>query len=179
MITLVLGGARSGKSRHAEKLAAATQKPVLYIATATASDAEMAARIAHHQQQRPAGWTLCECPLDLIDVLATEAQKDHTILVDCLTLWLNNQLFHFPAQDFSELFDDLVKKLEAAKADIIFVANEVGLGIIPLGEISRTFVDEAGRLNQRIAQVADNVLFIAAGLPLVLKGSVELKGKTA
>lgn len=179
MITLVLGGARSGKSRHAEKLAAATQKPVLYIATATASDAEMAARIAHHQQQRPADWTLCECPLDLIARLAEEAQKPHTILVDCLTLWLNNQLFHFPAQDFSELFDDLVKKLEAAEADIIFVANEVGLGIIPLGEISRTFVDEAGRLNQRIAQVADNVLFIAAGLPLVLKGSVELKGKTA
>lgn len=170
MITLILGGARSGKSRHAEKLAASTQKPVLYIATATASDAEMTVRIAHHQQQRPAHWQVRECPLELIAALSEEAQKPQTILVDCLTLWLNNQLFHFPVQDFSELFDELVKQLESAKADIIFVANEVGLGIIPLGEISRTFVDEAGRLNQRIAQVADNVLFVAAGLPLVLKG---------
>ncbi len=177
MITLILGGARSGKSRYAEKLAAATQQPVLYIATATASDAEMSARIAHHQQQRPATWQLQECSLDLIDALANEAQQHQTILIDCLTLWLNNQLFHFPAQNFSELFDGLVNQLESANADIILVANEVGLGIIPLGEISRTFVDEAGRLNQRIAQVADNVLFIAAGLPLVLKGSAELNGK--
>lgn len=175
MITLVLGGARSGKSRYAEQLAQATQKPVLYIATATASDAEMAARIAHHQQQRPADWKLCECPLDLIARIEAEAQKPQTILVDCLTLWLNNQLFHFPSQHFPELFDELVKKLESANADIIVVANEVGLGIIPLGEISRTFVDEAGRLNQRIAQVADQVFFIAAGLPLCLKDVTNLK----
>lgn len=173
MITLILGGARSGKSRHAEKLAAATQNPVLYIATATASDAEMAARIAHHQQQRPTTWQVQECPLNLVDTLASEAQKKQTILVDCLTLWLNNQLFHFPAQNFSELFDALAKKLESANADIILVANEVGLGIIPLGEISRTFVDEAGRLNQRIAQVADKVLFVTAGLPLCLKDVAE------
>ena len=170
MITLILGGARSGKSRYAEQLAQATQKPVLYIATATASDSEMAARIAHHRQQRPTDWMLSECPLNLIAAIGEEAQKPQTILVDCLTLWLNNQLFHFPAQDFSQLFDGLANTLEAATADIILVTNEVGLGIIPLGEISRTFVDEAGRLNQRIARIADNVLFIAAGLPLVLKG---------
>ena len=169
MIQLILGGARSGKSRYAEQLATATQKPVLYIATAIASDAEMAERIAHHQQQRPAEWQLRECSLDLIDALIEESQKDQTILVDCLTLWLNNQLFHFPKQDFANLFDSLVKGIESSTAEIIFVANEVGLGIIPLGEISRTFVDEAGRLNQRLAQVANRVFFIAAGLPLQLK----------
>ncbi len=170
MIQLILGGARSGKSRYAEQLAIATQKPVVYIATATASDAEMAERIAHHQQQRSADWQLRECSLDLIDAITEESQKDQTILVDCLTLWLNNQLFHFPNQNFANLFDALIKSIESRKADIIFVANEVGLGIIPLGEISRTFVDEAGRLNQRLAQVADQVFFIAAGLPLPLKG---------
>lgn len=170
MIQLILGGARSGKSRYAEQLAIATRKPVLYIATATASDEEMADRIAHHQQQRPAEWQLRECSLDLIDALIEESQKDQTILVDCLTLWLNNQLFHFPKQNFINLFDALIKAIESSKAEIIFVANEVGLGIIPLGEISRTFVDEAGRLNQRLAQVADQVFFIAAGLPLPLKG---------
>jgi adenosylcobinamide kinase / adenosylcobinamide-phosphate guanylyltransferase len=171
MIQLILGGARSGKSRYAEQLATATKKPVLYIATATASDAEMAARIAHHQQQRPAEWQLRECPLDLIATLQEEAQKPQTILVDCLTLWLNNQLFHFPKQDFSALFDALVETIKSPTADIIFVANEVGLGIIPLGEISRSFVDEAGRLNQKLAQAADRVFFIAAGLPLQLKSS--------
>lgn len=170
MITFILGGARSGKSRYAEQLAQANNKPVLYIATATALDDEMAARIAHHQQQRPTDWQLRECPLELNTTLAEESQKKQIILVDCLTLWLNNQLFHYPQQPFSDLYDGLIGSISNAKADIIFVANEVGLGIIPLGEISRTFVDEAGRLNQRIAQVADNVFFIAAGLPLRLKG---------
>lgn len=171
MIQLILGGARSGKSRYAEQLAVTTQQPVLYLATATASDDEMAARIAHHQQQRPAEWNVCECPLDLITTLKKESQKTQTILVDCLTLWLNNQLFHFPNQDFSLLFDSLTESIEAATSDIIFVANEVGLGIIPLGKINRIFVDEAGRLNQRLAQIADQVFFIAAGLPLQLKAS--------
>ncbi|WP_331344299.1 bifunctional adenosylcobinamide kinase/adenosylcobinamide-phosphate guanylyltransferase [Cellvibrio sp. UBA7661] len=170
MIELILGGARSGKSRYAEARAQASNKSVLYIATATALDDEMAARIAHHQQQRPQHWQLLECPLTLSETLAQEAQKDQIILVDCLTLWLNNQLFHYPHQDFSTLYDALLSSIANAKADIIFVANEVGLGIIPLGEISRTFVDEAGRLNQRIAQAADKVFFIAAGLPLQLKG---------
>lgn len=170
MITLILGGARSGKSRYAEQLAQAAQKPVLYIATATALDDEMAARIAHHQQQRPADWHLLECPLKLTEALAAEAQKNQIILVDCLTLWLNNQLFNYPQQSFAELFNELIASTQNAQADIILVANEVGLGIIPLGEISRTFVDEAGRLNQRIAQIADQVFFVAAGLPLQLKG---------
>lgn len=169
MIQLVLGGARSGKSRFAEQRALAKQQPLLYIATATASDAEMAARIAHHQQLRSAQWRLRECPLELIAALAEETQREQTIVVDCLTLWLNNQLFHFPTQDFSQLFDSLCASLIDTKATVIFVANEVGLGVIPLGEISRRFVDEAGRLNQRLAQIAGQVFFIAAGLPLQLK----------
>lgn len=169
MITFIIGGARSGKSRYAEQLATASQKPVLYIATATAIDEEMQTRISHHQQQRPANWKLRECPLDLVEALKEESAKSQTILVDCLTLWLNNQLFHFPNQDFPSLFDSLIASIKSARANIIFVANEVGLGIIPLGETNRKFVDEAGRLNQQVAQAADEVFFIAAGLPLALK----------
>src|SRR5690606_19203646 len=174
MIKLIIGGARSGKSRYAEQLATASKKSVLYIATATAIDDEMRARIAHHQQQRPASWKLIESQLDLVNVLIEESSKHQTILVDCLTLWLNNQLFHFPNQDFSNLYDSLISCVRASTADIIFVANEVGLGIIPLGEINRRFVDEAGRLNQQLAAAADEVFFIAAGLPLPLKTQGKL-----
>lgn len=173
MITLVLGGARSGKSRIAQELASASQLPVVYIATATALDAEMATRIEHHQHNRPGDWRLRECPLDLAAALQEETQQPQTILVDCLTLWLNNQLFEYPEQDFSVLFDELVNSLSSNNANVIFVANEVGLGIIPLGEVSRKFVDEAGRLNQQLAQIADKVLFVAAGLPLALKDTTK------
>ena len=173
MMTLVLGGARSGKSRIAQELASAAQLPVVYIATATALDEEMTARIEHHQHNRPSEWRLRECPLDLATALQEETQQSQTILVDCLTLWLNNQLFEYPEQDFSALFDTLVNSLNTNNANVIFVANEVGLGIIPLGEVSRKFVDEAGRLNQRLAQIADKVLFVAAGLPLALKDTTK------
>lgn len=173
MITLILGGARSGKSRFAEQLASNSQLPVVYIATATELDEEMATRIEHHQHNRPSDWRLRECPLDLAIALQEETQQPQTILVDCLTLWLNNQLFENPEQDFAALFDELVTSLSANNAKVIFVANEVGLGIIPLGEVSRKFVDEAGRLNQKIAQIADNVFFVAAGLPLLLKGNAK------
>lgn len=173
MMTLVLGGARSGKSRIAQELASAAQLPVVYIATATALDEEMTARIEHHQHNRPSEWRLRECQLDLVTALQEETQQSQTILVDCLTLWLNNQLFEYPEQDFSALFDTLVNSLNTNNANVILVANEVGLGIIPLGEVSRKFVDEAGRLNQRLAQIADKVLFVAAGLPLTLKDTTK------
>ena len=173
MITLVLGGARSGKSRIAQELASASQLPVTYIATATVLDEEMATRIEHHQHNRPSEWRLRECPLDLAAPLQEETQHAQTILVDCLTLWLNNQLFEHPEQDFSVLFDALVNSLSASNANVIFVANEVGLGLIPLGEVSRKFVDEAGRLNQQLALIADKVLFVAAGLPLALKDTTK------
>ena len=168
-ITLVIGGARSGKSKYAEELTAKNGLPVAYIATATALDSEMEARIQHHQARRPASWVLHECSLDLAKLLRTETQKEQTILVDCLTLWLNNQLHENPQQNFSLLFSELIDSLNNSKAQIIFVANEVGLGIIPLGEITRQFVDEAGRLNQQLAQVANQVIFMVAGLPLALK----------
>lgn len=169
MVTLVLGGARSGKSRFAQQLAIDSNLPVVYLATATASDTEMAERITHHQQNRPAEWRLRECPLNLIETISEEGKQSQTILVDCLTLWLNNQLFQNPQQGFPILFTQLLDAASNSKAQIIFVANEVGLGIIPLGEITRKFVDEAGRLNQMLAQQADKVFFIAAGLPLSLK----------
>jgi len=167
--TLVIGGARSGKSKYAEELATKNSLPVSYVATATALDSEMEVRIQHHQARRPASWVLHECSLDLAKLLRTETQKEQTILVDCLTLWLNNQLHENPQQNFSLLFSELIDSLNNSKAQIIFVANEVGLGIIPLGEITRQFVDEAGRLNQQLAQVANQVIFMVAGLPLALK----------
>jgi adenosylcobinamide kinase / adenosylcobinamide-phosphate guanylyltransferase len=169
MIALVLGGARSGKSSFAQQLASKYNSSVLYIATATPFDEEMAERIAHHQQNRPAEWRVRECPLDLISVLAEETKKNQIILVDCLTLWLNNQLFYSPEQNCSVLSHALITTLHTCKFPIILVANEVGLGVIPMGEINRKFVDEAGRLNQKIAQAASKVFFIAAGLPLVMK----------
>ena len=168
-ITLIIGGARSGKSKLAEDLAVKNGNRVSYVATATSVDKEMESRILHHQARRPTHWALYECPLNLAELLKHEAQKEQTILVDCLTLWLNNQLYENPTQDFSLLFSSLSENILEAKANIIFVANEVGLGIIPMGEITRQFVDEAGRLNQLIAQIADNVIFMVAGLPLALK----------
>jgi adenosylcobinamide kinase/adenosylcobinamide-phosphate guanylyltransferase len=171
MIHLVLGGARSGKSNYAQQLAIDTGLPIVYIATATELDDEMTTRIAHHKKNRPKDWRVREAPLNLIETIENENKNEQTILVDCLTLWLNNQLFHHPDQDFSVLFNRLHAVCDKSKSTIIFVANEVGLGIIPLGEISRKFVDEAGRLNQVLAQLANKVTFVAAGLPLNLKDS--------
>jgi adenosylcobinamide kinase/adenosylcobinamide-phosphate guanylyltransferase len=168
-VSLIVGGARSGKSRFAEELASKSTGKVFYVATATAVDEEMKARIHHHQIRRPAHWELHECPLALPELLSIEAKKEHTILVDCLTLWLNNHLYKDPTQNFSVLFSALEDSVLNSKAHIIFVANEVGLGIIPLGELTRQFVDEAGRLNQQIARLADKVTFMVAGLPLALK----------
>jgi adenosylcobinamide kinase / adenosylcobinamide-phosphate guanylyltransferase len=168
-VSLIIGGARSGKSRFAEELASQDKGAVCYVATATAFDKEMVDRIRHHQNRRPANWMLHECPLALPQLLRIEAQKEQTVLVDCLTLWLNNQIHENPTQDFSLLFLSLADSITYAKAHVIFVANEVGLGIIPMGEITRQFVDEAGRLNQQIAQLADKVRFMVAGLPLALK----------
>lgn len=168
-VSLIIGGARSGKSRFAEELASQDKGEVCYIATATAFDKELEERIRHHQARRPAHWRVHECPLALPQLLRIEAKKEQTILVDCLTLWLNNHIYENPEQDFSLLFLSLINSVADAKAHVIFVANEVGLGIIPLGEITRQFVDEAGRLNQQIAQLADKVRFMVAGLPLALK----------
>ena len=175
MIHLILGGARSGKSNFALQQALALSQSqhqeVTYVATATVTDEEMATRIARHQAERPADWHLAEVPLDLTEFISQ--QQNTVLLIDCLTLWLNNQLYHYPQQDFSLLFNNLCDALKQSELDIILVANEVGLGVIPMGELSRQFVDQAGWLNQAVARCADKVTFIAAGLPLVLKGGQQ------
>lgn len=170
MLQLILGGARSGKSRLAEKTAISTQLPVTYVATAQALDPEMQSRIAHHQNQRPAHWSLIEEPLFLANALKKIDQPNQIILVDCLTLWLTNLLLleDQSVQQFE--CEQLLKVLPTLESEIILVSNETGLGVVPLGEISRRFVDEAGRLHQALGQIADKVVFCVAGFPMILKG---------
>lgn len=175
MIHLILGGARSGKSSYAleqvKTLAKKHQKQVTFVATATSLDGEMSARIKRHKSERPTTWKLAEVPLDLTELIQESQQHTQQILlIDCLTLWLNNQLFENSTQDFQALFSKLMIALKNSHHDIFLVSNEVGLGVIPMGEISRQFVDQAGWLNQAIAANADRVTFVAAGLPMNLKG---------
>lgn len=171
MRTLVLGGARSGKSRYAEQLAQTSGKEVVYIATATAQDAEMQARIQYHQTSRPAHWLTVEEPLQLAQCLAQSANPHRVILVDCLTLWLTNLLCHADNHLLAQETSALLAWLTTSTSDVILVSNEVGLGIVPLGELTRRYVDEAGRLHQQLALQADQVVFMTAGLPLTLKSS--------
>jgi adenosylcobinamide kinase / adenosylcobinamide-phosphate guanylyltransferase len=172
MRTLILGGARSGKSALAEKLAEESGRDVVYVATAQAGDAEMAARIAHHRARRSTQWHCVEEPLSLGTVLREHARADRCLLVDCLTLWLSNLLGDADAERFERERDLLLDVLPHLAGDVLMVSNEVGLGIVPMGALTRRFVDEAGRLHQSVAAVSERVLFVAAGLPLALKGTV-------
>ena len=170
--TLVLGGARSGKSTHAEKLVTGTlfggvPRPAVYIATAQAGDVEMATRIMAHRSRRGSAWTTIEEPLKLADALATAATRRQPVLVDCLTLWLSN-LMHAGA-DVDEVTDELLAAVGELATPIVFVSNEVGLGIVPDSPLGRTFRDAQGRLNMRMADRADRVILMAAGLPLTMK----------
>ncbi|MBE2275929.1 MAG: bifunctional adenosylcobinamide kinase/adenosylcobinamide-phosphate guanylyltransferase [Rhodobacteraceae bacterium] len=165
-LTLVTGGARSGKSRLAEALARATGLPRRYVATAQALDPEMAARIAHHRAERGAGWQTVEAPLDLGPALADGGGR--VTLVDCATLWLTNHLL--AGHDLDAETDRLAGKLRAAPGPVIVVTNEVGWGIVPDNALSRQFRDAQGRLNQRLAAEAGLVVAVLSGLPLVLKG---------
>lgn len=170
MLQLILGGARSGKSRLAEQTAINTQLAVTYVATAQALDPEMQSRIEHHQNQRPAYWSLVEEPLYLANALQKIDRPNQIILVDCLTLWLTNLLL-LDDQSVQQLeCEQLLKVLPTLESEIILVSNETGLGVVPLGEISRRFVDEAGRLHQALGQIADKVVFCVAGFPMILKG---------
>ncbi|EOQ72545.1 bifunctional adenosylcobinamide kinase/adenosylcobinamide-phosphate guanylyltransferase [Acinetobacter lactucae] len=170
MLQLILGGARSGKSRLAEQTAINTQLAVTYVATAQALDPEMQSRIEHHQNQRPAHWSLVEEPLYLANALQKIDRPNQIILVDCLTLWLTNLLL-LDDQSVQQLeCEQLLKVLPTLESEIILVSNETGLGVVPLGEISRQFVDEAGRLHQALGQIADKVVFCVAGFPMILKG---------
>jgi adenosylcobinamide kinase / adenosylcobinamide-phosphate guanylyltransferase len=167
--TLILGGVRSGKTRLAQRLAATSGLAVTYLATATAGDAEMAQRIAVHRAQRPADWALVEEPLALARTLRTEAAQGRCILVDCLTLWLTN-LLTAPGDALTREREALKAVLPSLPGDLVLVANETNLGVIPMGELSRRFCDEAGALHQDLALVCDRVVLTVAGLPLVLKG---------
>ncbi|RLQ89533.1 bifunctional adenosylcobinamide kinase/adenosylcobinamide-phosphate guanylyltransferase [Notoacmeibacter ruber] len=165
-ISLVLGGARSGKSRHAEQLLADELPPLFYVATAQAFDAEMEARIAMHRQRRDTGWRTVEAPLDLagaVDEIPTEAP----VLVDCLTLWLSNLVLN--DRDPEPATDALEDVLRHRTGATVLVSNEVGLSIVPENALGRRFRDAQGLLNQRMAALADRVVFVAAGLPLILK----------
>lgn len=165
MIEFVIGGARSGKSGFAERQARESGLVVTYVATGEARDDEMSARIAHHRERRPTGWRTIEEPLALAGTLAREAAAECCLLVDCLTLWLSNVMLVRREDEI----DKLLAALPALPGRIILVSNEVGWGIVPGNALARRFRDEQGRLNQRIAAIADQVTLIAAGLPLVLK----------
>ena len=170
MKQLILGGARSGKSRLAQERASACGKEVIYIATATAGeDSSMAQRIERHRQNRPQAWQVVEEPLYLADQIASQASPERVILVDCLTLWLTNLLLK-DRQLMAQQVAQLEQQLPEIPGQLILVSNEVGMGIVPMGELSRTFQDETGLLHQRLAQLCDRVTLTVAGLPLELKG---------
>ena len=166
-LTLVLGGARSGKSRHAEALVTTNPPPWIYVATALAFDDEMTARIAQHKARRVAGWQTRETTHDLPALVRAHAGSRMPLLIDCLTLWLSNVML--AEMEVAACCADLVDALAAASGPIVVVSNEVGLGIVPDNALARAFRDAHGRLNQDVAAAADRVILMAAGLPLILK----------
>jgi len=166
-VTLVLGGARSGKSRYAEQVAMSSRPPWIYLATAEPFDDEMAARVAGHRSRRSHDWQTIDTPRDLAGALAA-LPGSATVLVDCLTLWLSNLML--AECDISAEIERLEAAMLAHKAPLVLVSNEVGSGIVPDNAMARRFRDAQGRLNQRIAARADRVVLLVAGLPMVVKG---------
>ncbi len=177
MKQLILGGARSGKSAYAESqaLSLLEQKPecevlsLISVATATSGDSETEARIEHHRQQRNDRWQLVEEPLDLSSVILQYNSSTDCLLIDCMTLWLTNALLN---DCWSEVKNNFLSALQKSQASIFIVSNEVGSGVVPLGELSRQFVDESGWLHQELARYCDQVTLVVAGLPLALKQEV-------
>jgi adenosylcobinamide kinase/adenosylcobinamide-phosphate guanylyltransferase len=168
-LSLVIGGARSGKSTFAEGLVTATPRPRRYIATAEAWDDEMRDRIARHRQDRGADWLTVEAPLDLAAALA-KAEPGEVVLVDCATLWLTNHML--ADHDLNAKTGELLTALASCAAPVVMVSNETGWGIVPENALARRFRDEQGRLNQRLAAQAGLVVTVIAGLPMVLKGQL-------
>lgn len=167
-VQLILGGARSGKSGYAEQLAKDSALQVVYLATAHAFDDEMQARIIQHQQDRPSHWSSIEAHLNLAQVIREHSHEQTFILVDCLTLWLMNVL----QQDtilLSEAVDELLAALNSVSGSVVLVSNEISMGVVPMGELTRQYVDELGRLHQRIAKLATGVTLMVAGLPMTVK----------
>ncbi|MGP0060948.1 MAG: bifunctional adenosylcobinamide kinase/adenosylcobinamide-phosphate guanylyltransferase [Beijerinckiaceae bacterium] len=169
---LVIGGARSGKSSFAQKLAENSGKHPVLIATAQPDDAEMAARLEKHRAARKGAWRVIEEPHALVAVLRREAQIDRIVVVDCLTLWLSNRLL--AGGDVETEGDALAGAIEELVGPVVFVTNEVGAGIVPDTRLGRVFRDAQGRLNQKLASVCERVVFVAAGLPLMLKPAPDL-----
>ena len=170
MKQLILGGARSGKSAIAEKLAIGTSKSLIYIATAQVGDTEMKQRIELHQERRSAKWETVEEAIELTTAIKQYNNEKYCIVVDCLTLWLTNLLLLNNEEIFSKQLNDFVDSIDELQADLIIVSNETSMGIVPLGELSRRYIDEAGLMHQRISKKSDRVIMTIAGLPMFLKG---------
>jgi len=168
MKQLILGGARSGKSHYAQQQAELGGKKVIYIATASADDVEMAHRIALHKQQRPTHWQLIEEPLNLSQVLQQNDNLNHCLLIDCLTLWLSNCLA-LGVDEMKTQQDELLSTLSKLKSDVLLVSNEVGQGVVPANKLARKFIDESGRLHQQLAMICEQVVFLTAGISQILK----------
>jgi adenosylcobinamide kinase/adenosylcobinamide-phosphate guanylyltransferase len=166
-VHLILGGARSGKSGYAESLAKQTAFDVTYVATAQAHDQEMTERITQHQLDRPNHWSTIEEPLELADVIKTHNKPNSVVLVDCLTLWLMNVMHH--ELDLAQEVDEVLAALEQAPGMVILVSNEISMGVVPMGELSRRYVDNLGRLHQQIAKQAQQVTLMVAGIPMAVK----------
>ena len=169
MRELILGGVRSGKSRLAEQHANDSGLSVVYVATAQVRDTEMRQRIAHHQARRPAHWLLVEAGQNLAEVLQREARADRCVLVDCLTLWLTQLLCDASAEVLQREIAALLEVLPNLPGQIVLVSNETNMGVTPLGELSRRYCDEAGRLHQQLGAICERVVLAVAGLPLVVK----------
>ncbi len=178
-LTFVLGGARSGKSAYAERIATESAMPVTYIATARVGDPEFAECVRLHRERRPTHWSLVEASSDLASALRDADRAGHCVLIDCLTLWFTTLLFSDnTASDDLAVLPDAAREafaafdaaLAQARSKIIVVSNEIGLGVVPLGSVTRLYVNELGRLNQRVAAASTRAIFMAAGLPLALKG---------
>jgi len=169
-VSLILGGARSGKSRRAEAIATSLSESPIYVATAPLidGDTEWLERIEHHKEERASCWQVIEEELALVDVLSEHAIAGRTVLVDCLTLWLSNLMF--AGKEIEAEVSQLCDLLPTLSGHVVLVANEVGMGLVPENPEGRAFRDAQGRMNQKIAAVADKVEFIAAGLPICLKG---------
>jgi adenosylcobinamide kinase / adenosylcobinamide-phosphate guanylyltransferase len=179
MKTLILGGVRSGKSRYAEGLARARGGPVAVIATATAQDAEMAARIEAHRRNRPPEWRVIEEPIRLAAALDTAASPAGSVIVDCLTLWLTNLLCGDDAEALGRETGRLFEALPRVSGECILISNEVGLGIMPMNALARRFGDEAGLLHQRLAALCDRVVIMVAGMALCVKDEGEAERRSS
>jgi len=169
--TLIIGGCRSGKSSHALELAEkipADKK--IFIATGVPFDKEMEQRIARHQKERSRSWSTIEAPLHLPEVIIENSRKENVILVDCLTLWINNLLLETDDQEnIAENIRQLTEALKKTQCPVILVSNEVGTGIVPENRLARLFRDSAGLANQRVAACSDNVIWMVAGIPVKIK----------